>query len=113
MHISSICDKSASGTSKDETLKLARKQRLDKKKQLELTKIAEECKNYDDAKPMDYEFESKLNATVQEKIPQLDHNKDPLFLDKRLAKIHPKNLVKQNQTSPNAMTSVPIFDAFK
>jgi hypothetical protein len=56
IHISSICETDGGGLNKDETLRVARKHRLEKKRELELTRIAEGCKAYDDSKPMDYEF---------------------------------------------------------
>jgi hypothetical protein len=62
MHISNILDHSILQTGRDETLKMIRKQRIDKQKEEEIVKMAGKCKTYDDSKPMDYEFENKLNA---------------------------------------------------
>jgi hypothetical protein len=109
MHISSICEKYTLG-SKEEPLKILRKQRLDKQKEEELAALASNCKTYDDNKPMDYEFENKLNASVADKLPQLSLSKDPLYVDRRQAHL-PRSISKTNAAYPFKDNSG--FDPFK
>lgn len=75
-----------------------------------MAKLAAECKTYDDNRPMDYEFENKLNASVNDnQQPQLEISKDPLYIDRRQARV-PLSACKSNTTTHYGGMS---FDPFR
>jgi hypothetical protein len=85
---------------------MIRQQRIDRHREEEILKMASKCKTYDDNKPMDYEFENRLNARLSDKTPQLDLTRDPLYIDKRQGKL-PHTLIKYtNAVLPNSL--IPI-----